>query len=254
MATAKVVSPSEYLTARLALLEKEKALTRANDGLAAQRRALPLVEIKKSYTFTALDSARAETSVSFLDLFEHRRQLIVKHIMFDPSWDAACKSCSMGLDYLNSLEHLWSRDTSVVCVSRAPIQKIEACKKRMGWTFPWVSSYGSDFNYDFHVTLDANVSPVQYNFRDEAELVARGLTYSTTGEQPGLSCFIRGGRGVGEEGKVYHTYSTYARGMDRDIETVGMLDLTFLGRQQKDMQPADKRRDEYTDEELKGSM
>jgi len=249
MASAKVCTPSEYLTSRLALLEKEKELTRANDAIAAQRRALPIVEITKSYTFTTSDSTTATLS----DLFAHRRQLVIKHFMFDPSWDAGCQSCSMSADFLVALEHLNSRDTTLVVVSRAPIDKINAYKKRLGWTFPWVSSYGSDFNYDFHVTQDPKVAPVEYNFRSEEELKKRGLSYSTTGEQPGISCFIKGGKGVGDEGKVYHTYSAYARGLENS-DVMSMLDLTYLGRQEKGMQPASARRDEYTEEELRGSM
>jgi predicted dithiol-disulfide oxidoreductase (DUF899 family) len=138
-------------------------------------------------------------------------------------------------------------------VSLATIAKIEAYKARMGWTFPWVSSNGTDFNYDFHVTQDPSVRPVEYNFRSADELEKRGLKYSMKGEQPGISCFIQGGKGVGQEGKVYHSYSAYARGLER-IDPIAMLDLTFLGRQEKGKQPADKRRDEYTDEELRGSM
>lgn len=253
MTSVQIVKPSEHLVARLALLEKEKELTRAYDKLAAQRRTLPLVEITKEYVFTTLDSHKQETQITLSELFEHRRQLIIKHFMFDPSWDAGCTSCSMSADYLVALEHLHSRDTSLVVVSRAPIQKIEAYKQRMGWVFPWVSSFGSDFNYDFHVTLDSGVAPVEYNFRSEAELLSRGLTYSTKGEQPGISCFIRGGKGIGVEAKVYHTYSAYARGLEID-ETISMLDLTYLGRQEIDSQPANKRRDEYIEEELKGTM
>jgi predicted dithiol-disulfide oxidoreductase (DUF899 family) len=136
-----------------------------------------------------------------------------------------------------------------VVVSRAPIEQITAYKKRMGWTFPWVSSFGSSFNFDFHVTCDPAVSPVNYNFRSEEELQARGLQYSTRGEQPGISCFVRGGNGVGEEGKVYHSYSAYARGLE-NTDTMSLLDLTFFGRQEGGMGPASKRRDEYTEEEV----
>lgn len=174
--------------------------------------------------------------------------------MFAPDWDAGCTSCTLGAEYLVALEHFWARDTSVVVVSRAPIAKIEAYKKRMGWTFPWVSSNGSEFNYDFHATQDPAVKSVEYNFRGEKEHVDRGMKFFTRGEQPGLSCFIQGGKGVGEQGKLYHSYSTYSRGMEAS-DFSGMLDMTFLGRQDEETkQPADKRRDEYSKEELKGSM
>jgi predicted dithiol-disulfide oxidoreductase (DUF899 family) len=125
----------------------------------------------------------------------------------------------------------------------------------MSWTFPWYStSHNPSFNHDFHVTQDPAVSPVNYNFRTESELLSRGLTYSTRGEQPGMSCFIQGGKGIGEEGKVYHTYSTYARGLEGGGDVMGLLDLTVLGRQERDNQPASKRRDEYTVEELRGEF
>lgn len=253
MPNAEVVKPSEWQAARVALLEKEKALTRANDAVVADRRALPMVEMTKAYTFTGLDDSGKEISVSFSDLFDGRRQLIMKHFMFAPEWDAGCPSCSLGADNIVALEHLHSRDTTFVSISRAPIQKITAYKERMGWTFPWFSSYGSDFNYDFHVTQDPQVSPVQYNYRSEEELKNKGLSYATTGEQPGMSCFFKGdGKGKGEEGKVYHTYSTFARGME-NTDIFGLLDMTLLGRQGDGPAPATKRKDEFTPEELKGS-
>jgi predicted dithiol-disulfide oxidoreductase (DUF899 family) len=286
-ATTQIVQPTEYLPARLALLEKEKALTRTHDAIAAERRALPvslpscflnhenlfspsidsvltalneslnplppqLTEITKPYTFTGLSPTGEEIQLTLPSLFSSRRQLIIKHFMFAPSNTSGCVSCSMSADYLVALEHLHSRNTSLVVVSRAPIQAIQAYKTRMGWTFPWVSSFGSDFNYDFHVTQDPAVAPVCYNFRTEDELRARGLEYSTRGEQPGISCFVRGGSGVGEEGRVYHSYSTYARGLE-NTDTLSLLDLTYFGRQEVGMQPASKRRDEYTAEELGGS-
>jgi len=247
MATAKIATPSEHRSARIALLEKEKNLTRARDALAAERRNLPIVEVTKPYTFTALDASGKETSVTLLDLFGSNRQLIIYHFMFDPAWDAGCSSCSFFADHIPPLDHLASRDTAFLCVSRAPIAKIDAYKKRMGWTFPWVSSHGNDFNFDFHVSQDANIAPVEYNYKNEDEIKAKGLEFQLKGEMPGHSCFVKGGNGVGEEGKVYHTYSSYARGGDGLLGTYMWLDMTFLGRQ--DGKATDslgfQRRDEY---------
>jgi predicted dithiol-disulfide oxidoreductase (DUF899 family) len=253
----QVVSQEEYLKARLALLTTEKEMTRANDALAEKRRTLPVVEVTKPYNFTAIHSdSGEETTVTLADLFDHRRQLIVYHFMFAPEWEAACIGCSMQGDHIPPLEYMHARDTSFVCVSRAPIAKLQAYKKRMGWTFPWVSSYGSDFNYDFDVTLDSNVKPVTYNFRDEEELKKHGQVHASRGEQHGASCFVLGGGplGVGEEGKVYHTYSTYARGIEKMLPSLGWLDLSALGRRnQTQSPPADKRRYEFTAEDLKGT-
>ncbi len=214
-----------------------------------------MVEVKKPYSFTVLDTSGNEVGVGLSDLFAGRRQLIVYHFMFDPSWDVGCVGCSLTGDSIGAVEHINARDTTLVCVSRAPIAKIEAFKKRMGWTFPWVSSYGSDFNYDFHATQDAAVAPVEYNFRDEAELEKRGQKYSATGEQPGVSCFIKGGaKEIGEPGKMYHTYSGYARALEKTSGYFGWMDMTLLGRQdEKNAPPVSARRDEYSPEELMGT-
>ena len=161
-----------------------------------------------------------------LDLFEGRRQLVVYHFMFDSTWDEGCPNCSFLVDNIGHLAHLYARDTSLVLVSRAPLAKIASFKKRMGWTVPWYSSFGSDFNYDFHVTLDEAVAPVEYNYRDKAELVLKGETYFTQGESHGLSVFLRDGD------RICHTYSTYARGTDLLDGTYNYLDLTPLGRQE----------------------
>jgi predicted dithiol-disulfide oxidoreductase (DUF899 family) len=251
-----VVTPSEWRSARLSLLEKEKEHTRINDALAAERRSLPMVEITKDYVFTTLDKSDKEISVGLSELFAGRRQLIIYHFMFDPSWDAGCPSCSLAGDSFNALEHLNSRDTTLVCVSRAPIAKIAAYKKRMGWTFPWVSSYGTDFNYDFHVTLNGDITPVEYNYRNEEQLKERGLIYATKGEQPGYSCFVKGnGKDIGELGKIYHTYSCYARSVEKAVGFFGLLDITLLGRGDKgNTLPVPTRRDEYTPEMLKGTV
>ena len=213
----RVVSRDEWLAARKDLLAREKELTRQRDAMSAERRRLPMVRIEKQYVFEGPDG-----KASLLDLFEGRRQLIVGHFMFDPSWEEGCPSCSAGADEISSglLRHLHVRDTTFVYVSRAPLGKIEAYKASKGWTFPWYSSYGSDFNYDFHATLDGSVAPVEYNFRtmdDQDEQSA---------EVPGRSSFLR------EGDSVFHTYSVYARG----LETVGgsyyFLDETALGRQE----------------------
>jgi predicted dithiol-disulfide oxidoreductase (DUF899 family) len=222
----RVVSRDEWLAARKELLAKEKELTRQRDALNAERRRLPMIRIEKEYVFEGPD-----LKASLLDLFDGR-QLIVGHFMFDPSWDKGCPSCSAGADEISGglLKHLHARDTTFVYVSRAPLGKIEAYKASKGWTFPWYSSYGSDFNYDFHVTLDESVVPVEYNYRTKAEHEQAGTSHYVEGEQPieapGQSCFLR------EGDSVFHTYSVYARG----LETVGgsyyFLDETALGRQE----------------------
>lgn len=223
----RVASRDEWLAARKELLVKEKAATRARDALNAERRRLPMVRIDKDYIFEGPGG-----KASLLDLFDGRRQLIISHFMFDPRWDEGCSGCSAGADEIadGHLAHLRARDTSLVVVSRAPLAKLEAYGTRKGWTFPWYSSHGSDFNYDFHVTLDASVAPVEYNYRTAAEHERAGTAHYTAGEQPieqpGLSCFLRDGN------SVFHTYSVYARG----TETLGgayyFLDLTALGRQE----------------------
>ena len=216
----RVVSQHEWLAARKELLVREKEATRARDALRAERQALPMVEIEKEYTFEGPDGP-----ATLLDLFEGRRQLIVQHFMFDPSWDDGCPSCTYALDDLGHLPHLHEKDTSFAVISRAPLTKIESYKQRNGWTVPWYSSFGSDFNYDFHVTLDESVAPVQYNYRDKSELEEAGKPWYE-GEQPGVSVFLRHGD------RVFHTYSTFARGVELLVSTVQQLDLTPLGRQE----------------------
>ncbi len=216
----RVVSQNEWLAARKELLAKEKEATRARDALRAERQALPMVEIEKEYTFEG-----PEGPATLLDLFEGRRQLIVQHFMFDPSWDDGCPSCTYALDDLGHLPHLHQKDTTFAVISRAPLAKIEPYKQRRGWTVPWYSSFGNDFNYDFHVTLDEAVAPVQYNYRDKAELERAGTPWYE-GEQPGFSVFLRDGD------RVFHTYSTFARGVELLVSTVQQLDLTPLGRQE----------------------
>ena len=156
MSLPRIATHEEWLTARKALLEKEKALTRARDELNTERRELPMVEITKDYRFDGPDG-----EVGLLDLFEGRRQLIVGHFMFDPEWDDGCPSCTAGADEVADglLDHLHTRDTTLAYVSRAPLAKIEDYKARKGWTFPWYSSFGSDFNYDFGVTMTPSRRP-----------------------------------------------------------------------------------------------
>jgi predicted dithiol-disulfide oxidoreductase (DUF899 family) len=223
MSLPEIVSQDQWETARRELLAREKELTRARDELSAARRRLPMVEVEKDYRFEGPDG-----EVGLADLFEGRHQLIVCHFMFDPEWEDGCSSCTAGADEMpeGKLAHLHARDTTLAYVSRAPYAKLVAYKRRRGWTFPWYSSYGSDFNYDFHVTLDDSVAPVQYNFRTPEQFAQAGQAVERTGEFPGRSSFLRDGD------RVFHTYSVYARG----LETIGgsyyLLDETALGRQE----------------------
>jgi predicted dithiol-disulfide oxidoreductase (DUF899 family) len=169
-----IVSRAEWLGSRKALLAKEKEFTRHRDALNAERRRPPMVRIDKDYVFEG-----PQGPARLLDLFEGRQQLIVYHFMFDPSWDAGCPSCSLLADNIGDLAHLHARKTTLALVSRAPLKKIEAYWKRMGWTFPWYSSFGSDFNYDFHVTLDERVARVEYNDTDKAVSSSARTTTST---------------------------------------------------------------------------
>ncbi|MEV0052008.1 DUF899 domain-containing protein [Saccharopolyspora shandongensis] len=225
MSVPEIVSRQEWLAARREFLAREKEFTRARDALNADRRRLPMVEVDADYRFEG-----PAGPVGLPALFDGRPQLVIYHAMFDPRWDGACRSCSAFIDQIGHLAHLHARGTSLVLVSRAPLAKIEAFRARMGWTVPWYSSYGSDFNYDFHVTLDESVRPVEHNYRTAEEHRRAGTGYYFSGEQPfelpGLSCFLR----VGD--RVFHTYSTYGRGMDGLGSTTSFLDLTALGRQE----------------------
>lgn len=196
-ALPEIVSQEEWLAARKELLEKEKEATRALDALAAERRRLPMVRIDKDYVFEG-----KEGTVSLLELFSGRRQLIVYHFMFDPRWNEGCVGCSMLVDGIGHPAHLQARDTSLVLVSRAPLDKIEPYKKRMGWNIPWFSSFNSDFNYDLEATTDK-------------------------GEVGGLSVFLRDGD------SIYRTYFTSARGVDRLHANFNYMDLTPFGRQEE---------------------
>lgn len=220
----EVVSPEEWLAARKELLTKEKELTQARDRVNADRRRLPMVRVDKPYTFEGPDG-----TVGLLDLFEGRQQLVMHHFMYGPDWDQGCSSCSSAADGIGRLRQLHVRNTTLAAVSRAPYATLAAYRERMGWAFPWYSSYGSDFNYDFHATLDDRVAPVLLYFRTEAELAEAGTpwTESMRGDElPGISAFLR----VGEE--VFHTYSTYGRGIEEFHNGYQYLDLTALGRQE----------------------
>jgi predicted dithiol-disulfide oxidoreductase (DUF899 family) len=226
MSLPQIVSRDAWLQARKSLLVKEKELTRRRDALNAERRELPMVEMTKPYVFSGPGG-----EASLLDLFGVHRQLILGHFMFDPRWDGGCSSCSAGADEVSPglVQHLHARDTELVYVSRAPIEKIERYKAARGWFVPWYSSYGSDFNYDFNVTHDESVAPLQYNYRTKAEYEQAGTAY-LSGEQPlespGTSFFLRDGD------RVFHTYSSYARGAEMTGGSYYFLDLTALGRQE----------------------
>jgi len=219
MNLSKIVSRSEWLEARKELLSKEKDATRALDALSAERRELPMVEIDDEYV---LEGSKGQ--VGLLELFDGRRQLIIRHFMFDPSWDDGCTSCTFAVFDLCYLPHLHEKDTSFALVSRAPFEKLQSYKERMGWTVPWYSSFDSDFNYDFHVTMDESVQPVLYNYRSKEEHEQAGMPWYTAGELPGVSVFLRDGE------RVYHTYSAFARGIELLVSTRNFLDLTPLGR------------------------
>ncbi|MFJ9540750.1 DUF899 domain-containing protein [Streptomyces sp. NPDC101225] len=205
MSLPEIVSREQWRAARQELLAKEKAITRARDALNAERRRLPMVEVDKEYVFESGDG-----KATLPDLFEGRAQLVVHHFVFAPEWDAGCRCCSAFLDQIGHPAHLRARGTTLVAVSRAPYTKILPFKARMGWTLPWYSSCTGDFGHDFGVTLER-----------EGETV----------ERPGLSCFLRDGE------RVFHTYSTYGRGLDGLGSTNGFLDLTALGRQEEWEEP-----------------
>jgi predicted dithiol-disulfide oxidoreductase (DUF899 family) len=213
------------------VLADEKALTRARDALNTQRRLLPMVEIEKDYRFEGPTGTN-----SLVDAFEGRHQLIVQHFMFDPSWDEGCKSCSFWADNFNGIPpHLRARDIAFVAISRAPLEKIEAYRKRMGWSFPWLSSFGTDFNRDLGVT-----------FTDE-EIASGRAPYNYTlqefpdNEAPGVSVFYRDAAGA-----VYHTYSAYGRGIDILNGAYNYIDLVPKGRDEGDTtQRWVRRHDEY---------
>lgn len=213
----KVVSRDEWLAARKQFLEREKEVTQQIDKLSAERRNLPWVKVEKDYFFDTPDGRK-----SLSDLFDGRSQLIVYHFMFSPDWNEGCVGCSFFSDHVDGPnQHLQHHDVTFVAVSRAPLTKLEAYKKRMGWHFPWVSSSGSDFNYDFHVSFT----------KDE---IARGTAFYnfemskiSTEDLHGTSVFIKD-----DTGAIFHTYSAYARGDERGLGAYMFLDLTPRGRQE----------------------
>ena len=225
MTDHKTGTRQEWLAARLELLEAEKALTRRSDELARQRRELPWVRVENDYRFATEDG-----DASLCDLFGGRSQMLVYHFMFDPDWDEGCPSCSAVTDgFAGSIPHFEHHDVAFVVVSRAPLGKLVAYKRRMGWDVRWVSSLGSSFNYDFHVTADPAVAPVEYNYKDQAQLEAENVAWRDwSGEQPGMSAFARDGD------DVFHTYSAYSRGFDGLWTMWQWLDRAPLGRNEGD--------------------
>lgn len=213
-----VVSKERWVAERVKLLAREKELTHLRDQIARERRALPWERIEKDYVFEAPEGRR-----TLADLFQGRRQLLVQHFMFGPGWEQGCPSCSYMADHTDGMQvHLEHRDLSFVAISRAPLAQIERFRRRMGWQFEWVSSHGSDFNYDFKVSFtpqELATGKIDYNY-GEWPLVGE--------EWPGISVFYRD-----DAGEVFHTYSTYGRGVEVMMGTYNLLDLTPKGRDEK---------------------
>lgn len=229
----RIVTDEEWIAARQALLSDEKALQHKRDDLAAKRRELPWRKVSSTYRFDA------ETGeVTLAELFGECTQLLVYHFMFHPDWEAGCKSCSFWADSYNGVvEHLRARDVALVSVSRAPLGKLLAYQKRMGWIFPWVSSGGNSFNYDFNVSFtkeQVESGDAFYNYRRTGDVIE---------DMPGLSAFKKA-----DDGSVYHTYSTYSRGLDGFNTAYQLLDLVADGRNEEDLPYSMdwlRRRDEY---------
>ncbi len=236
MSQHPIVSKEEWVVARKNLLVKEKQLTRLRDQVSQERQNLPWEKVDKRYSF---DGPGGKESLS--DLFEGKRQLIVYHFMFDPEWDAGCKACSYLADHYNgTIVHLNQRDVALVTVSEAPLDKLEAYKRRMGWTFKWVSSFGTDFNRDYHVAFAPDQKAkgeVYYNYRTTQYFSAQG---------PGISVFY-----TDDHRSVFHTYSSFARGLDTFIGTYHLLDIVPKGRDESRLPHSMawvRRRDEYDDQ------
>jgi len=235
MTDHKIVSETEWTEARRKFLDREKELTRLQEKVSEERRALPWVKVTKNYTF---DTPQGKKSLS--DLFAGNSQLIVYHFMFSPDWKEGCVGCSFLSDHIDGAnQHLKHHDVTYVAVSRAPLDKLTAYKKRMGWKFPWVSSEGSDFNYDFHVSFTKDQiakGEATYNFEPY------------TGDMEdlhGSSVFIKD-----SDGAIYHTYSAYARGDERSLGTYMWLDITPNGRNEGkggNLTNWVKRHDQYSD-------
>jgi predicted dithiol-disulfide oxidoreductase (DUF899 family) len=230
----KIASRDEWLGARKSLLEKEKAHMRAGDSLAAARRDLPWLRIEKSYTFDTEQGGK-----TLAELFDGRDQLLVHHLMYAPEWNAACPGCSFQAEHIDGpAQHLPQHNVTIVAVSRAPLSKLLAYKKRMGWQFAWVSSFASDFNYDCHVSFtkeQLEQRRIDYNF---GTITTDGRYLSE--ELPGLSVFRKD-----DGGQVFLTYSTYARGLDMLLGTHHYLDLTPEGRNEAGYPGWPRRHDEY---------
>jgi predicted dithiol-disulfide oxidoreductase (DUF899 family) len=252
MTTHEIATREDWLKARIALLKEEKALTERSDELAQQRQALPWVRVDKDYRFEVDDG-----SASLAELFQGRSQLLVYHFMFGPDYKAGCPSCSMIADGFDGFAvHLANHDVTLSAVSRAPLAKLQAYKRRMGWTFPWASSGGSDFNADFNIAFteaQQREGDIEYNYRREpgfkdrpdqqggesaAHAVMCGTDLATyQRDRPGLSAFVL------EDGGVYHTYSTYARGLDALWGSYPWLDRAPKGRNENGVWW--RRHDEY---------
>lgn len=215
-----VVSRDRWLAERKTLLAHEKELTRLRDRIARERRALPWVRIEKQYVF---DTAQGPRTLA--ELFDGRRQLLVQHFMLGPQWEQGCPSCSYMADHSDGMiPHLAQRDLTLVAVSRAPLAEIERFHRRMGWRFRWVSSFGNDFNHDFHVSFKPEErarGEVYYNY---------GMTDFPAEEAPGISVFFKD-----DAGEVFHTYSTYGRGVEVMMGTYQLLDLTPKGRDEDEV-------------------
>jgi predicted dithiol-disulfide oxidoreductase (DUF899 family) len=213
-----VVSAEQWITERKKLLARERELTHLRDQIARERRALPWVRIDKVYTFAAPEGPR-----TLADLFAGRRQLLVQHFMLGPGWEAGCPSCSFMADHTDGMSvHLSARDVTFVAISRAPLPEIARFRQRMGWKFTWVSSFGSDFNHDFHVSFTPREAQgeVYYNY---------GTQPFECEELPGISVFYQD-----DAGQLFHTYSTYRRGVEAMMGTYTLLDLTPKGRDEHD--------------------
>jgi predicted dithiol-disulfide oxidoreductase (DUF899 family) len=227
-----IVSRETWLNARKTLLALEKEETRLRDKVRAERLALPWVKVDKTYTFETPQGRK-----TLADLFDGRSQLIVYHFMYGPDWDAGCPGCSFMADHIDGmLPHLNNHDVTMIAVSRAPLEKLEAYRKRMGWKFPWVSSHDSDFNFDYHVSFtkeELASGKVMYNYRETDAADAHD-------ELPGLSAFFKD-----EDGIVYHTYSDYARGGEEALGTLMILDRAPKGRNETGTLSFVKRKDEY---------
>ena len=213
-----VVSADRWIAERKKLLAREKELTRLRDEIASVRRALPWVRVEKNYVFDTLEGKR-----TLSELFDGRRQLLVQHFMFAPEWKQGCKSCSFMADHIDGAKvHLAQRDVTMLVVSRAPLADIQRFRQRMGWEFKWVSSHGGDFNHDFHVSFtpeERAKGGVYYNYH---------VASFPQEEAPGVSAFCKD-----DEGDVFHTYSTYGRGVEVMMGTYNLLDLTPKGRDEK---------------------